>query len=450
MMIQATALLTAAVCAASVPAAEGVTDAGWKAGAARADITPSEPVWMAGYGSRTKPAEGTLHKLWVKALALEDAHGRRAVVVTTDLLGLPRNLAVPICRRLRDELGLPRKAVMLTSSHTHCGPALRRSLHDAYPLEPAHVAVIERYSTWLEDQIVATVAKALDSLTPATVSGGDGHCTFAVNRRNNREADVPKLTTLKGPVDHSVPVLRVRRADGGLLAVLFGYACHNTTLSFYQWCGDYAGFAQLEIEKANPGATAMFFMGCGADQNPLPRRTVGLAAKYGRMLAASVQEVVDTSMRPLASALDMHFAETELRLAAPPSKDEFARMAAESGGYKQRWAKRLHAKLVAGQPLTRTYAYPVQVWRFGHSQQLIALGGEVVVDYALRLKKEFRSMPLWVAAYANDVMAYIPSARVLHEGGYEGKTSMVPYGLPAPWADDVEDRVMKAVRRLAK
>jgi hypothetical protein len=191
-------------------------------------------------------------------------------------------------------------------------------------------------------------------------------------------------------------------------------------------------------------------MGCGADQNPLPRRKVELAQKYGRMLATSVQTVLDGAMHSLDPSLEMRFEEVELRLDTPPTSAELAETAATSRGSRQRWAKRLHAKLARGEALTRSWPYPVQVWRFGSAQQLVALGGEVVVDYSLRLEKELTAMPLWVAGYCNDVMAYIPSARVLREGGYEGKTSMVPYGLPAPWAPDVEDRVINAVHRLAK
>src|SRR5207248_3060216 len=104
---------------------------------------------------------------------------------------------------------------------------------------------------------------------------GTGTCDFAVSRRNNKEVDVPRLRqqlALKGPDDHDVPVLRASRADGSLAAVVLGYACHCTVLDFYKFCGDYAGFAQIELETRYPGAQAMFVAGCGADQNPLPRR----------------------------------------------------------------------------------------------------------------------------------------------------------------------------------
>jgi hypothetical protein len=95
--------------------------------------------------------------------------------------------------------------------------------------------------------------------------------------------------------------------------------------------------------------------------------------------------------------------------------------------------------------------YPVQVWRLGNDLIWISLGGEVVVDYSLRLKRELgNSPPVWVTAYANDVMAYIPSVRVLKEGGYEADSSMIYYGFPTRWAPPVEERIIGKVHGLVK
>ena len=77
------------------------------------------------------------------------------------------------------------------------------------------------------------------------------------------------------------------------------------------------------------------------------------------------------------------------------------------------------------------------------------LGGEVVVDYSLRLKTELGEGNTWIAGYSNDVMAYIPSERVLKEGGYEGAGAMVYYGLPSPWSEEVEEAIIRTVDRLA-
>jgi len=442
-------------------------EAGWKAGVATTEITPVVPQWMSGYGGRTRPADGTLHPLYIKILALEDAQGRRGIVMSSDLLGVPQSMYDNICAALERQFGLGRARIMLHASHSHCTPVLRGALYDAYSALPSSQhPVIERYSTELEQKIIATTARALAALAPARLAAGQGVTRFAVNRRNNLEPDVPALrerNALKGPVDHSVPVLQVSAPDGTLRAVVFGYACHNTTLSFYQWAGDYAGFAQIALERNHPGVAALFFSGCGADQNPLPRRDPYLAQRYGEMLASAVEEVLLQHPEPLAPTLEVAHELVPLKLGEAPTAAELEQLARVAPGKQPstqtRWASRLLSEIKAGKPLARTYPYPTQAWFLGGRQLWITLGGEVVVDYALRFKSEFGAST-WVAGYANDVMAYIPSARVLNEDkpprasgrwGYEGNTSMYVYGQPAHrWADDVEHTIALSVQNLVK
>ncbi len=434
-------LLCATVC--------GAEEKLWRAGTARTDITPAQGLWMAGYAARTRPAEGVLHPLWVKALALQAPDSDPAVVVTSDLLGLPRGMSERLAAVLRERFGLERSRVMLTSSHTHSGPVLAGALADIYPIDAAQSLLIDEYSRRLEEKIVETVGAALEGMRPARLYAGDGKALFAVNRRNNKEAEVPALKArgakLKGPVDHSVPVLAVRDEAGRLIAVLFGYACHATTLDQYQWSGDYPGFAQIDLEAAHSRAVALFFAGCGADQNPLPRRSVELCRKYGAMLAASVEGVLGRRMRRLNPVLRTAFSVVDIGFGGPLSRARLEQIATEASGFRQRWAKRLMDLQEQGVPFQTSYPYPVQVWRLGKDQRWVALGGEVVVDYALRLKKAYGSRT-WVAGYANDVMAYIPSARIQREGGYES-SSMDVYGLPGTgWAGDIEERIIDAVR----
>lgn len=432
--------------------------ASWKAGVAKADITPKAGMWMAGYGSRDHPAEGTLHKLWIRVLALQDATGHVGVVVSSDTLGISQTIYNNTCRSLKKEFGLAPDQIMLHCSHTHSGPVLRGALHDIYPLDVAQLELIEEYSSQLEKQIVQSVGKALKNMGPAKVFGGQGNATFAVNRRNNSEGNVPQLRKegrLKGPVDHDVPVLAVRNADDVLLAVVFGYACHNTNLSWYQWSGDYAGFAQYALEEIYPDALAMFYMGCGADQNPVPRRTLELARGYGLRLAAAVERVLAESMQEFDAELQTELEMITLNLGEEPTREQLATLAAAGQTYRNRWAARLLKKIESGQALERTYPYPLQAWKLGKKQLWITMGGEVVVDYALGFKQQYGE-DAWIAAYCNDVMAYIPSLRVLDEdkppsSGYEGNTSMMVYGRAAfRWADDIEDLIASTVRSLVK
>jgi len=233
-----------------------------------------------------------------------------------------------------------------------------------------------------------------------------------------------------------------------LKTVVFGYACHSTVLSFYKWSGDYPGFAQIALEENNPGCQAMFFAGCGADQNPLPRRTVELARHYGRRLATAVEAVVLTSkMSEVRGPLKTSYQAIDLPLASLPTREEITKDAASTNKYIAARARMLLEQLDDGQSLASTYPYPIGVWQIGDEVQFVLLGGEVVVDYAVRLKAELRSRRTWVAGYANDVMAYIPSRRVLAEGGYEGGGAMVYYGLPTIWAPELENDIVREVHR---
>jgi neutral ceramidase len=426
---------------------------GWRAGAARVRITPEEPMWMAGYASRTQPAAGKYSDLWLKALVLEDAQQRRAVLLSFDLVGIDRKLAASLCRRLLERFGFERGQIALCFSHTHSGPVVGKNLEPLHyrQLDAEQQALVDRYARRLEQSVVECVGTAIDDLEPAELRWGSGTAAFAVNRRNNPADQVPALrerNALKGPHDHDVPVLAVRTRQGRLKAVAFGYACHATVLSDQSWCGDYPGYAEQALLERYPESTALFWAGCGADQNPLPRRQLELAKDYGRQLADAVSEVLAGEMTPLPARLGTAFREVPLKLDEPPGVEHW-RQAAESGNrYEQARAQMLLERLGAGQPLPESYPYGVGVWTLGNDIQWVFLGGEVVVDYALRLKAERGGKRTWVAGYANDVMAYIPSLRVLAEGGYEGKTAMVYYGLPAAWAPGVEETVVDAVHAL--
>ena len=425
----------------------------WQAGVAKAIITPETDVWLAGYGSK-RSADGKLHDLWMKALALKDPAGSRVVLVTSDFQGVPKEMSDVALQELRRQFGLDRRDVMITFSHNHCGPRLGDDLVDYYPVEAGQVELVKDYTALMVKRLVAMVGEALANLAPARLEMGEGRATFAVNRRNNREPEVPELMAkgipLKGPVDHTVPVLSVARADGMRLAILFGYACHPTTLSFTKWCGDYPGFAQIEIEKNNPGAMALFVNTCGADQNPLPRRNVALCERYGKMLAAGVEDALQRPMQRISAGLRTAFEYIDLSYLHVITRAELEVAAQDPAGVRARWATRMLQKLAAGETFAPAYPYPVHAWQIGREMLMIGTGGETVVDYALRFKKEFGA-GTWVCGYTDDMIAYIPSRRVWEEGGYEGGSSLYEYGRPAlRWAGDVEERIVSSVHSLVR
>jgi len=433
-----------------------VLELGWaadfKAGIGRVKITPEGPIWLSGYAARKRPSEGVLADLWAKALALESARGGRVVLVTTDVIGLPRAISEVVAARVQKQYGLERARLLLNSSHTHSGPVLRANLSAMYDLSPEDDRRINEYSQKFTDALVSAIGAALGDLQPAQLFYGAGRATFAINRRERTATGFKIGLNPAGPGDPEVPVLKVTAPDGTLKVVLFGYACHNTTLGGdrYMINGDYAGFAQTAFEGAHPGATGMFMELCGADQNPNPRGKVEHAQQYGQTLAAEVGRVASGQLKPVRGPIRAAFQVIDLNFVLH-TRETFVERLTDKNPAVVKNARLMLKAYDEGRPIRRT-PYPVQAVRFGKDLTLVALGGEVVVDYVLRAKREFGhdKEPLVVAGFSNDVMCYIPSLRVLKEGGYEAVDSMLYYGQPGPFAEDVEERVFKALSTLLK
>jgi hypothetical protein len=405
-------------------------------------------MWLSGYAARTRPAEGKLQDLYVKALALEDSQGNVGLLVTMDLVGISRELSNAIRTEITRRWRIPQSNLFLAVSHTHSGPAIEGNLATMYELDAEQTRRVHAYRIQLEANVLRAVAEAMDNRGPARVAWGIGKANFAVNRRNNKEADVPQLRKegkLRGPSDPDVPVLAIYKPDRQLMAVAFGYACHATVLDGYLWSSDYPGAAQAALEAAHPEAIALFWAGCGADQNPLPRRQVAYVEQYGKALASSVETVLASTLADLEPQFAAAGTEVDLPFAGLPGREQIKADLHSTNRSTAARAKLLTEQLAQDGSLRPSYPYPVNAWRLGKKLTWIGLGGEVVVDYALRLKKELGPGPVWVTAYCNDVMAYIPSKRVLDEGGYEGGGAMVYYGLPAIWGPRVEEIIVAAV-----
>lgn len=421
----------------------------WKAGVKKVEITPEGSIWMGGYAARKKPSDGVRHAVYAKALAIEDPNGNLAVVVTADLLAFRKFLSDKIRDQLKAKYGLSREQIILNSSHTHTGPETDHPRFQ-FQLSKNEYSKIQGFANRVEREIVELVGQALASLEPATLSSENGITRFQVNRRNNKEAQINAQTELKGPNDYAVPVIKVEDSEGNLKAILFGYACHPTVLSDYQISGDYAGFAQIELEKLYPGTTALFFQGAGADQNPLPRRSVPLAQQYGKELAAAVERVLNEDMNILEGSLSTAYSEIDLTFAkAVPTKSELEDIV--SGvipgypDYLKEYAKIWISRLDKGEKIKDSYPYPVQAWKIG-DQAIFALGGELLVGYSLELKKIF-GPDIIVMGYSNDVMGYIPTKVVLSEGGYEANRSPL---FTTQWAASIEDNILSEATRLAE
>jgi hypothetical protein len=457
--------------ATSVPAAASAQD--WNAGAAAVVITPQEPTWLSGYSSRTAPAEGKVHDLFAKALAIEDAAaGARLVVVTLDLGSVSREITDAVFKEVSQRHGLKREGLILNCSHTHCAPEVAAERRVFHALPDAEEAKLVKYIEWLKGRIVEAIDGAFRDLAPARLTVSKSSADFGRNRRLPTPTGYVNSQNDEGVTDHDMPVLRVTDAAGKLRAVLFGYACHNTTLAFQLYCGDYAGFAQQHLEEAHPDAKALFFMGCGGDQNPYPRhgpRGLEYCKQHGKSLADAVEKALAGGQREVRGRLRLAYEVATLDLEPLPPLEKLQADAKDGKDHRQRKAQYLLDRLAKEGKIEMTQRCPLHAARFGDDLLLIAISGETVVDYSLRCKKDFGGKGaggngsgngadrkaagapfVWVSGYNDDVFAYLPSQRVLREGGYEGRDGIIHQLTPTPFADSVEERVMGAIGRLVE
>jgi hypothetical protein len=426
-------------------------DADWKVGLARVKITPPQPVHMAGYAARNKPYQSVHDDLFAKVLVLEDKTGTRGVLVTTDLIGFSAEIATPLRERVAAKTKTDAKSVIVSSSHTHTGPTLSLDRTPGEVKSPADAERTAAYTRELSDKILDAAAEAAAKLQAAKLSWGSGVVHFVMNRREfTTERGVILGVNPRGLADRSVPVLRVDDPSGKLLAVVCGTACHNTTLGAqdYEISGDYAGHAQRLIEEQHPGVQAMFVLGCAGDANPYPRGTHEIALTHGKELSKEVERVLTTKLVPVRGPLKIAFGEASLPLSTPPSRDELEKLAAAKSGALPWVAQQMLTRLKAGEKLPTQYTCPLAVWQFGDDLTLVALSGEVVSDYVRMLEDALGPNRLWIAAYCNDVYGYLPSARVLREGGYE--TRGLYAGGIGLFASDAQEALVGKVRELSK
>lgn len=424
----------------------------WQAGAAKADITPVESVPLAGYGGKTRMSQRVEHPIWLKALALKDDSGAISVLVTADLVGLSDRMIAVIAKSALEKHLIPRERLILNTSHNHSCPVTEDVLWLYYEFTPEEAAAKDRYTQMVYAKYDEVIGKAIAALAPAELAFEQGLAGVAVNRRRSRG---PESRALGGQVDQDVPVITAK-TGGGLKAIVFGYSCHTTALGGLSISGDYAGFAQMELEKSFPGCVAMFVQNCGGDANPLPRirgkdaEATALAGKYGDILAESVRQVVAGGMKPLSGPLRAAMGVTELELQPGiPLEELKQRLPNLTGMPKREFEHFIRQYETHGSPPDRV-RYAVQVWRIGPDLTFIALTGETVVDYSLKFKAAYGWNTTWVCGYNNDLTSYVPSLRVLKEGGYEGVTGMFEYGHRAPYTETVEERITRKVGELVE
>jgi neutral ceramidase len=423
----------------------------WRVGLARTCVTPEGPIPLCGYNPDL--SEGVLDDLFAKAIAFDDGERGRALLVTADLLFFRQPFAEALCERIVARTGLARHQILLNASHTHAGPVFGLRDPDRFELAPPHRAVVDAYTRRLMDQLVDLAVAALADMRPAHLAWGSGQVDFVMNRRVSTEQGVVMSPNPDGEVDPVVPVLRVDHEDGTVRAILFGCACHPVTLDGQnrKISGDYAGAAQRYLEERYPGAQAMFLIGCGGDANSHPRGGPDQeqwVRRHGAALGDEVLRVLSSDLCPVRGPLRPMLEWTDLPLDDTLTREQLGRIAAEgSTAWHRHNGQQLLERLDRGQPLPSAYRAAISVWQFGDDLTLVGLPGEAVAGYVTRLHEALGRERLWIAAYANESFGYLPTARILAEGGHESMCLTLDVGFFAP---SVEQVVVDTVRRVAR
>lgn len=430
----------------------------WGFGLGKRCITPEKPIWLYGYMTekRFRPSIGVLDDLYATVIALEDELETRAVIAALDLCVLRKPLSLRIAKAIEEATGLPRERILVNASHTHSGPALAQAdLAGRVPVEREDLRFIEEYTDALPGLIAEAAIEATENLSPARISFSRGSVDFIANRRVVDSGG--KWTGMgaypAGRIDPVVPVLRVDDPAGELRALVFGCACHNVTLGPDNLLisSDYAGFAREALECEHPGITAVYLAGCGADANPEPRareRQWVDVRRHGEALASEVARVVgDEYFTPVLGPLNTAMTFVDLPLLADMSSDELT-ACADGPDWKSYNAVNMLAAIERGESLPESYPAPLSIWRFGETLDLVGISGEVCTSYSYHAAEVLAPRRVWAMGYSHEVFGYLPTAKIIEEGGYETR------GLVAPglgyFAPNVEKTVVDAIARLGE
>jgi hypothetical protein len=314
------------------------------------------------------------------------------------------------------------------------------------------------YMAELEDRILASVDRAIGSLSPGAVHyGAIDFRQIGCNRRVLRGDRVTMEPNPQGFFDGHTPILRLERRDAPYQIILVGHACHPTDSgAIEQWSPAYPGALRETLAGHRPETRAMFVQGCGADAKIVHRDAAtgkvvfsadpGRARDAGERLGRAVVDYLQKgTLIPLPGAVTCALAAGELGYGEPWSPEELARQAYDgSKRHWQTWA----ARQALARPDTRTaFRYDVQVWKFADRLTLFGMEGEVCSPWGPKLRALAATDAAMVVAYANSTGSYIPDRRIMREGGYEVYASQQAYALPAPFTENIEAEIGRIVRR---
>ena len=389
---------------------------------------PTGPVWMAGFAARKESSNGVYKKLTATCVVFDNGRTRVAFVAL-DLCKIYQTQLEDLLAAA-EKVGIPPQHVMVNCSHTHYGPQIGHKDNKDYD------ALFKARTEPLFDAAVA-------DLQPAVLDYTVGSCTMAVNRRQlNAEGKVTGMRPEpRKPIDPDVPILRVLSSKGEVRAVIFGYACHPTTVSalHYEIGPDYPGFARDWVAAAYPGCVPIFLQGCGGDIKP--RYTTPLGGGYGRFgyVLLDQLEIVAELGHELGRAVIVALVVPSEPVPAgrPKPLPEAVTAAVQLGGIVEQ--VEVPDK---EDPEHKSHQIYMGAWRVG-DVYIFGSQCEICSNIGLRIKRELAGVRVWTNGYTHWGGGYVPDAASYPEEGYEVKSAAVGPAAEKVVVDHAVDYIKK-------
>src|SRR5690606_15258566 len=401
----------------------------YRVGAATTDITPPVGTPLGGYAFRgVHQCTGVCHPLTAAALVIDDGT-TPVLLISAEWLGF-YDKADLVRARVMAATGLSEGQIVLTGTHTHCGPAIRD-----FDVE-RHGRIDTDYVTSAADRIAAAAAAAWRDRLPARLRRTAGHLDLAVCRRRPDPSRPGRVLSgphpyPDGPTDHELGVLlAVSSVDGAVRTVIVNYACHPTAMAGAEIGGDYVGFALDHLTTTFPGAVPIFLQGCAGDQSPRPlhegsdrfdRRTPAQVRALGEELGVTVRDAVNAGLTEVTGPISLARSVIDLEIEPEPTGDR-----------------------------QLPVPFEIQTVQFGSSLLLVAMAAEMTVEHGLRLKDELadRFGQIIPVGYANAMVGYVPVRRQFTELGYEVLDANRYHGRGGRYLETTEDQIHAEIRRL--
>ncbi|MEX2461437.1 MAG: neutral/alkaline non-lysosomal ceramidase N-terminal domain-containing protein [Paenibacillaceae bacterium] len=418
-----------------------------KLGTSKVDITPEEPLPLAGFGHRKGHYSGIHHRLYLRIFFFQqlDCEGRdvHALLVQADLIWWGTDRIVNLLQTIKERWNVPESRVILHATHTHCGPQTSNALL------PSLGAADEHYLGQLETKLFQGIDEAYENLEPVLLEKATGECQIGVNRRKQIKGQLIMAPNFEGPGDPEVQVIRFRHENTHeLKGILFHYACHPTTTADNWISSEFPGVAMEIIEKETGAKVASFLQGCSGDLRPalikngeFYRGDDGDIRRFGKMLADVILDVLEGEMESMQPCCIKGISrDIRLPLQDIPTQESLYTKR-EEGGIVGEWSTFL---LEDSTRLRPNIGFQMNLLHLAKGLSFLSMNGEVVVEYGLFIKQKYGGQVLPLP-YSNGMIGYIPTAKQIDEGGYESNESTMYFGLPASFDKKIEGLIHNTI-----